>query len=775
MERATPWSIMKEKPHLRLFGGAALAAALLLSLFFGRSAAAPGGDAARALKAALPAEAQRGEAASSSESRFAFASAVFEGERFEGERRNARGRYDGEEIYNAKCATCHGRGGEGIGGVFPPLIGTDWVTGDEATLIRILLHGMRGAVEVNGQPYSGIMPAWQSVLSDEEIAQVATYVRTSWGNEAGPVAADEVGRVREAASGRSDAWTAEELRDAVETEALQAAPTQEPIEEADIPGAVESESTDRDPVDEDEPVGEEAAAEAPEEQAAAEPAEGAPEEDAPPPAAEADFYHLASLPIPEGLALEVGGLALMPGGQLAVATRRGDVWVVENPSMQGAARPHFTHFAQGLHEPLGLAYRGGALYAAQRTELTRLRDTDGDGRADRYETVAALPVSGNYHEYAFGPKFRPGTDTMVVSLNAAWTGGMQSPVPWRGWIVEVTPEGAVTPLAAGMRSPAGLGFLPGGALFYSDNQGGWVGSGRITHIERGDFAGHPASLRWTGLAGAPLALRPEDVPNTGRPMHEVAEGVEPLKLPAVWLPHGAMGISTSDLLPDTTGGAFGPFAGQLFVGDQGSSVVMRVFLEKVGGAYQGAAFPFREGLASGVVRLAWGADGALYAGMTSRGWSSAGDEPFGLQRLAWTGETPFEVKEMRARPDGFELTFTKPVDPERAADAASYDLSSFTYKYHATYGSPVVNQEPGRITGVEVAADSLSARLRIEGLRPHYVHELRMPGVRSAEGAPLLHDVAYYTLHHLPPSSSASVQDEAAQEEADAPPRNDRR
>jgi glucose/arabinose dehydrogenase len=114
-------------------------------------------------------------------------------------------------------------------------------------------------------------------------------------------------------------------------------------------------------------------------------------------AAESDYYRLVTLPVPEGVVLEVGGIAALPGGRLAVSTRRGDVWMVDNAYAEGGARPHFTRFAQGLHEPLGLAYRDGALYAAQRGELTRLRDVDGDDRADRYETVYSWPLSGNYH------------------------------------------------------------------------------------------------------------------------------------------------------------------------------------------------------------------------------------------------------------------------------------------------------------------------------------------------------------------------------------------
>ena len=82
-------------------------------------------------------------------------------------------------------------------------------------------------------------------------------------------------------------------------------------------------------------------------------------------------------------------------------------------------RPHFSRFAQGLHEALGLAYHDGSLYTTQRSELTRLRDVDGDGKADVYETVQAWPLSGNYHEYSFGPVFGPKGE-MTVTLNLAW-------------------------------------------------------------------------------------------------------------------------------------------------------------------------------------------------------------------------------------------------------------------------------------------------------------------------------------------------------------------
>jgi azurin len=464
---------------------------------------------------------------------------------------------------------------------------------------------------------------------------------------------------------------------------------------------------------------------------------------------EEDYYRLVSVPIPQGIVLEVGGLAAMPGGRMAVATRRGEVWVVNNAYALGAVLPRYTLFAQGLHEPLGLSYRDGALYAAQRGELTRLVDTTGDGRADVYETVQSWPLSGNYHEYSFGPDFSPNGD-MFVTLNLAWIGRGASLAKWRGWTISLTADGSLTPFATGMRSPAGFGFNLDGDLFYSENQGDWVGSGFMAHVERGDFVGNPEGLRWTSETDSPLRLRLDDVPDTGEPRHRVAERVPGLKLPAVWLPHGIMGISTSDILVDSTGGAFGPFHGQLFVGDQGHSKIFRVFLEKVDGVYQGAAFPFREGFSSGVLRQVWGADGSMFVGMTNRGWSSTGIAPFGLQRLVWTGRTPFVAEKIEARPDGFEITFTLPVDRAAAADPAAYAVTGFTYRYSSEYGSPPIERMSHTVRGVLVSDDGLRARLVVDGARQGYIHEIRMEGVRSAERAPLLHDVAYYTLNRIP-------------------------
>ena len=115
----------------------------------------------------------------------------------------------GRRVYNS-CASCHQTDGQGVAGTYPPLKGAEWVTGDPRILARILLHGLQGPISVRGTNYSGAMPAWSS-LSSEELAGVMTYIRNSWGNEAGEVSAELVADVRRSVGRRTSPWTQNEL------------------------------------------------------------------------------------------------------------------------------------------------------------------------------------------------------------------------------------------------------------------------------------------------------------------------------------------------------------------------------------------------------------------------------------------------------------------------------------------------------------------------------------------------------------------------------------
>lgn len=473
--------------------------------------------------------------------------------------------------------------------------------------------------------------------------------------------------------------------------------------------------------------------------------------DAPKPPAgptEADYYPLTTLPLPKDVVLEIGAIELLPKDRIAFSTRRGDIYLVDGAydPQPSAGKLKFTLFASGLHEVLGLVYRDGALYATQRGEMTKITDTDGDGRADEFKTFAdGWGINGDYHEYAFGSAPDKNGDMWVV---LCLTGSFNSASKFRGWALRITPEGKVIPTTSGLRSPGGIGMNAAGDMFYTDNQGPWNGSCVLKHLVPGKFVGHPAGFPW--YADAPNMGKAPQEPESGSRWATELKKIPELVPPACWFPYPKMGQSASGVVCDLSGGKFGPFAEQLFVGDQSHSTIMRVALEKVNGAYQGACFPFRQGFASGTLAMREDAEGRMFVGGTNRGWGSRGTAPFALERMQWTGKAPFEVHHMRALADGFELVFTEPVDPKTAGDVKSYFMKTYTYIYQSSYGSPEVDHTEPAITKAEVSKDGKSVRLTVDKLVEGHVHELTMTGVRNQADLPLLHAEAYYTLNFIP-------------------------
>ncbi len=123
----------------------------------------------------------------------------------------------GKKLYNnAACNVCHQPTGLGVPGAFPPLANSDWVTGSEERVIRIVLHGLQGPIKVSGTDYNSVMPAFGKVAgsgfnwSDDKVAAVLTYIRQEWGNKAGPITTEKVAAIR-AKEGDHKAWTAAEL------------------------------------------------------------------------------------------------------------------------------------------------------------------------------------------------------------------------------------------------------------------------------------------------------------------------------------------------------------------------------------------------------------------------------------------------------------------------------------------------------------------------------------------------------------------------------------
>lgn len=478
---------------------------------------------------------------------------------------------------------------------------------------------------------------------------------------------------------------------------------------------------------------------------------------------EADYYKITTFETPKETALEVGSIDLMPDGKLVLGTRRGEIWTVSGATSQDPSGVQYKLFASGQHEVLGIAYKDGWIYATNRYELLRMKDKDSDGRADDFETVCdKWGVSGDYHEYAFGSRPDKNGD-MWITL--CLTGSFSSQAPFRGWALRIKPDGTMVPTCSGIRSPGGIGFDADGEVYCTDNQGPWHGACTLQHLIPGTFQGHPAGNIWYDFAPnmgprpidpIPEAFQGDRGRKENRPggdpdrMVKERERIKQLVPPAVYMVHGKIGNSSSIIVCDTSSGKFGPFQKQLFIADQSHSNISRVFLETINGIKQGVVFPFRKEFKSGLIGGRMNEEGQLFAGGSDRGWGARGGKPFCFERLDWTGKVPFEVHEMRAKPDGFELTFTHPIDPATAGDVKSYSMREFTYAYREQYGGDEVDEVIPQITAAKVSADKKSVRLTLTPLTKGHIHELHLDGVKSADGLPLLHAVGYYTLNEIP-------------------------
>ena len=279
--------------------------------------------------------------------------------------------------------------------------------------------------------------------------------------------------------------------------------------------------------------------------------------DAPPSVTDSRSKHWK--PSPDGLALEVSGIAVLDEHRAAVAIRKGEVWISEVVFAFPPEAVRCHRFASGLHEPLGLLYHAGAYYTAQRAELTRLRDCSGDGLADEYWTLAdGWDLTGHYHEYAYGPKLdAAGNLWVTLNIGMGLRGNelrrtIHEPTlnyrqaAWRGWALKIAPDGRWEPVCAGMRSPCGLGANAEGDMFYTDQQGNWVATNSLHHLRPGVFYHHPESLASMNLPGSTVSGVTR-VPS-GLPLPEALAGLPQMQPPAVWFPHKKMGQSTTDIM-----------------------------------------------------------------------------------------------------------------------------------------------------------------------------------------------------------------------------------
>ncbi len=458
------------------------------------------------------------------------------------------------------------------------------------------------------------------------------------------------------------------------------------------------------------------------------------------------YYRIVDLPLPKDAVIEAGAFTALPDGRIAVGTRRGDIIIITGADAE-KPQPKYEVFASGLDEIFGLAWKDGSFYATQTCELTKVSDTNGDGKADRYDCISDVWGFGTYHEYAFGSKFdKDGNLYVALGLSMSYHSWQHL----RGWALKITPDGKSIPIASGMRSPGGIGMNEHGALFYIESQGPWNCSCSLKFVKEGGFLGHPASYHWYPYAPnvGPAPLEPQ----SGTRLITESQKIPQLDPYAVIFPYIRMGRSITGFVINDTKGKFGPFENQLFLGDYTLSLIMRATTEQINGVWQGACYPFREGLSTGIMNLQFTPEGNLLSGGTNRGWPVRGLKPFALERLDWTGVMPFEIERVTITPKGFRVNFTKAVDTTTGADPKNYLVKTFTHPYHSGYGGPEIEQQTPAVTAVQLAADGMSAVIEVERFKGH-CHELDLIGLRSRDKEELLHRNAFYTVNEIPRKS----------------------
>lgn len=438
-------------------------------------------------------------------------------------------------------------------------------------------------------------------------------------------------------------------------------------------------------------------------------------------------YDLTSFEL-DGTKLAVGGLDFMSDGSLIVSTwdSLGQVFRIKNVAQNSVGKPEIKRIAVGLAEPLGVKVVNNKIYVLQKQELTELIDSDGDEIIDEYKTICnAWGATGNFHEFAFGLVYKDGY--FYAALATAINPGGKSTIPQnkdRGKAIKIGLDGTYEVVASGLRTPNGIGIGVDNEIFIADNQGDWLPSCKILHLSKDAFFGsYSVELLKIGA----LSEKP----------------------PVVWLPQGEIGNSASQpaILND------GIYKGQMIHGDVTHGGLKRVFVEKIGGEYQGIVFPFMQGFQAGVNRICWGPDGALYVGgVGSNGnWSHTGKKWYGLEKIKYNQKTTFEILAVRAKANGMEIEFTEPLAINSGNKPTDFEFTQWKYIPTMQYGGPKNDPTILDVLSISYSKDRKKVFVELDGLKSGYVVYINLSkSLIGKTAGKIWANKGWYTLNKIP-------------------------
>jgi hypothetical protein len=429
----------------------------------------------------------------------------------------------------------------------------------------------------------------------------------------------------------------------------------------------------------------------------------------------------------------------------ALCTWDGDVWIVSGIDA-GLEKLTWKRFATGLYQPLGLRIVNDVVYTVGHDQITRLNDLNGDGEADFYENFNNdWELTTAFHTFCFDLQTDP-KGNFYFAFNCPVRGGgsgFHRITQHHGTILKVSPDGQkLEVFATGFRANNGIGIGPNGEVTSGDNEGSWVPTCPLHWVKPGSFNGV--------VDGAHRKL------NSTNAKPDPTEQPKPI----CWMPKNVDNSGGGQVW--VTSNEWGPFKGDLLHMSYGQSSLYKVLKEEVNGQIQGGVVRFPVRFTSSAMRARFNTkDGQLYlSGL--RGWQSNAAKEGGFDRVRYTGAPVTMPAALSATAKGMKITFTGPLDPERAASADSWSVEAWNYRWTAAYGSgeystlpeppdtPKEKRKKRDVLTVKSATLSDGGKtvfLEIEGMKP--VMQMKIAyQIAAADKSPVKNEI-YNTIHEL--------------------------
>ena len=444
---------------------------------------------------------------------------------------------------------------------------------------------------------------------------------------------------------------------------------------------------------------------------------------------------VTSLPGYDGLRLPISS-RIMPtaltwtaDGKLAFTSLKGHVYLAHDSNGDGI-EDRLTLFEDGLAAPFGIVSDGDDLIVAHKPEVLRLRDTDGDGRADERSVLASgWGYTDNYHDWTTGI-VRDSSNNLYIGLGSdyAQRERPQAKSRWRGKVLRIDPRGVVTPIGHSFRYPIGLAIDSDDRIFVTDNQGVQNTFNEINHLITGRHYGVPS--------------RHEQDPNA-------EQTPAALHLPHPW----TRSVNGIFFLPKDAG----PFAGHGVGCEYDSRFLVRFTIQEVSGTLQGASYYFsRPNSGTGPDNFlgpligAVGPDGSIYLGsIHDSGWMG-GRNTGEIVRLRLNGNHPNGIRELRATHNGFVIEFVDAIDSQKAENLESYTISGYTRRWQGGYATSDSERHQVDIESVEVSPDGMSVRIKVNRLRAGFVYEVSCDPIGRDDDGELFPATGHYTMLQIP-------------------------